>query len=137
MKKALLIVALSLLPALASAQDIQAWIDYPAEQATVSASALRFDGWAFSCYYGQQPRDVLVYLVDNGSFAPIPSRTYWRIARPDVQAAFAGGCSYLGPYLGFSTYLLGVDLAPGPHTFYLMFLDAYRVRYEKRVVVVQ
>ncbi len=123
----LLAVALLFVASLASAQSpstacgvqgqqtqVFGCLDAPVAHAVVGQAAVVLQGWALSCYTGQQPSDVQVWYLDRArqirQADPSTFSIAWRTYRPDVLAYFQHYCNVSSPWLGYALTVRGLPL---------------------------
>lgn len=102
--------------------------------ASPSPGVVTIAGWAFNCALaGQHPWSVRVFY-DGINQADVHQRQSG-LYRPDVAAAFNGGCGSMNPYVGFTLYVTGIP--PGAHTVSVEWADSLGANYNSFEIVAQ
>lgn len=109
------------------------YVDLPSDSATVLQGAIYIAGWGFECESGTAADRVDVfYQGDDGWYVPAGGAgnhgngdLYLGVARPDVQAAYAGYCPgvtgtsgwhfYFTQALPLGTRQLAINVWRGPY----------------------
>lgn len=86
---------------------VVSYVDLPAPEATVSASAFTLQGWGFECFSGRVADRVDIHYQDYDGYwrpllQPVTALHYGSIARPDVEAVYQPYCPNVGTMTGWS-----------------------------------